>query len=63
MIKRYLPVIIDHNGKEYTNMKYEHLSDAMDALKEFIEIFKNANDNKIVDAYVLNTITRKIIRL
>lgn len=62
MKNRYLPIIIDNTGKEYTNVSYKNLCDAVDALKDFVNNFSNGNDHKIVDAYVLNKVTGKQIR-
>lgn len=62
MKKRYLPIIVDALGREYKNIQYKNLGDAIDALNEFKKIFASYRDDKIVDAYVLNEVTGKQIR-
>lgn len=60
MKKRYMPTIVA-NGRTYENVAYSCLADAMDALKEFIQIFKGYNDSKIEKVFVRNIITGKCI--
>lgn len=58
---KYVPIIVDEFGRSYENVHYSALASAMDALDEFIQIFSEARDNNIVEAYVLNVYTGKHI--
>lgn len=50
-MRRYLPTIVAE-GREFTNVTYTSLKDAVDALKEFLEIFKEHTDYRIEYAYI-----------
>ena len=58
---KYLPIIVDELDRTYSNVTYNSLGAAMDALEEFKQNFSETRDNKIVEAYVLNVVTGKHI--
>lgn len=61
MKRRYLPTIIDIRGKEYTNVAYTTLAEAMDALQELVDIFEQQNDAVVAQVFVRNIVTGKCI--
>lgn len=48
---RYLPTIIAE-GREFTNVTYTSVEKAREALKEFLETFKELTDYRIEYAYI-----------
>lgn len=48
---RYLPTIIAE-GREFTNVTYTNVEKAREALKEFLETFKELTDYRIEYAYI-----------
>ena len=61
MKRRYMPTIIDIRGKEYTNVAYTTLAEAMDALETCITVFTSQNDAAIAQVFVRNIVTGKCI--
>lgn len=50
--KRYLPTIYASDGRTYTNVSYKIEEEANRALEEFVKIFHESHDDRILDAYV-----------